>query len=81
MKRLEQDAHSWVSKMADYYTQEAIENLAGEIENLTGAILYLKDLKPGEEDFGLLEELTPYFDEVAGAMEDFFCHYVKPKEE
>lgn len=67
--------------MADYYTREAFENLIGEIEDLTGALLYLKDLKPGEKDYALKEELAPYFDEVAGAMEDYFCHLCYKKKE
>lgn len=67
--------------MADYYTKEAIESLEGEIEDLTGAILYLKSLSPEDKDYCLLKELAPCFDNVAGAMEDFFCHYVKPREE
>lgn len=67
--------------MADYYTREAFNTLLGEIEDLTGAWLYLKELTPEDEDYTLLAELTPAFDEVAGAMEDFFCHFCEAKKE
>jgi hypothetical protein len=59
-----------------YFIKKNINLLCNELCALTEVYVYLSNLEPTDKEYSLLEELSPAFDRVGGAMEDFFTHYL-----